>query len=347
MQNDPNAPRYSRQVLFPPIGEAGQRRLLESTVVLVGCGALGASLGEQMARAGVGRLRLIDRDVVEESNLGRQALYTAQDAADHLPKAAALAGHLEEFNPDITVEPRVSDLNASTIRDLLDGADLVLDGCDNFDTRYLLNDWCVSSGRPWVYGACVASRGLTAVIVPGQTPCLRCLFPEPPPAGAAETCDTSGIIAPAATVVAALQAAEAIKILTGNLEAVRPTLFSIELWPFRIFEFGGKDPSPRADCTCCGKREFVWLDTTDRARVLTYCGRDAVQVVPASRGRAFDLDAVERRLAPSFAVRRNAYVLKVEVPDHTLTVFDDGRALISGTGDADRARALYDQYVGS
>jgi len=340
-------PRYSRQVLFRPIGDKGQRRLLDSTVALVGCGALGASLAEQLVRVGVGRLVLVDRDVVEESNLGRQALYTAQDAADGLPKVVALAGHLRAFNPDIDVDPRVSDLNASTVREHLSGADLVLDGTDNFDTRYLLNDWCVSENVPWIYGACVASRGLTAVIVPGETPCLRCLFPEPPAAGSAETCDTSGIIAPAATMIASLQVAEALKILTGNGDAVRRTLFSIELWPFRVFEMGGEDPQPRPDCPCCGDRTFAWLDGTERTRALTYCGRDAVQVVPTGAARGFDLDAVETRLSASFACRRNDYVLKVEVPGYVLTVFDDGRALVSGTGDADEARSLYDRYVGS
>ena len=344
---DFSSTRYSRQVLFPPIGASGQHKLSRATVVLVGCGALGATLAEQMARVGVGRLVLIDRDVVEVSNLGRQALYTQADADESLPKAAALAGHLAAFNPEIELVPHVSDLNATTIRELLQGADLVLDGTDNFDTRYLVNDWAVANGVPWIYGACVASRGLTAVILPGATPCLRCLFPEPPPAGTAETCDTSGIIAPAATVVASLQVAEALKILTGAKDEIRRTLLSIELWPFRVFELGGADPAPRPDCPCCANRSFDWLDAASRTRVLTYCGRDAVQVVPSTASRGFDLDAVERRLSSSFPTRRNDYVLKVDLQDHALTVFDDGRALVSGTGDPDIARSIYDRYVGS
>ncbi len=347
MTVSPEDPRYSRQVLFKPIGAEGQRRLSESTVAIVGCGALGASLAEQASRVGFGGLLLIDRDVVEESNLGRQSLYTAQDAEEGLPKAAALSRHLKAFNPDLVVTASVSDLNGATVDGLLNGADLILDGTDNFETRYLLNDWCVSRGVPWIYGACVASRGLTAVIVPGETPCLRCLFPAPPPAGAAETCDTSGIIAPAATVIAALQMAEALKILAGARDDVRGTLFSIELWPFRVIELGGTNPQPRADCPCCAERRFDWLDETARTRTLTYCGRDAVQVVPPQKGRAFDLDAVERRLAESFLCRRNDYVLKVELTKHELTVFDDGRALVSGTADAEEARSIYDRYVGS
>lgn len=347
MTDSASSPRYSRQVLFPKIGEAGQARLLDSTVVLVGCGALGATLAEQMARVGIGRLILIDRDVVESSNLGRQALYTQADADDSLPKAAALAGHLRAFNPEVEIIPHVSDLNATTVRELLKDADLVLDGTDNFDTRYLVNDWCVSNGVPWIYGACVSSRGLTAVVIPGETPCLRCLFPEPPPAGTAETCDTSGIIAPAATVVASLQSVEALKVLTGATDEIRRTLLSIELWPFRMLELGGKNPAPRPSCPCCAEREFEWLDAASRTRALTYCGRDAVQVVPSGAARGFDLDAVERRLSASHPCRRNDYVLKVELPDYALTVFDDGRALISGTGDADTARSVYDRYIGS
>jgi adenylyltransferase/sulfurtransferase len=339
--------RYSRQILFPRIGEAGQRRLLGSAIAIVGCGALGATLAEQAVRSGVGTVRLIDRDIVEESNLGRQALYTTSDAASHLPKAVALAAHLRDFNPEVSVETQVTDLNRTTIDALLDGVGLVLDGTDNFDTRYLINDWCVSRQVPWIYGACIASRGMTAVVIPGETPCLRCLFPEPPPQGVAETCDTAGIIGPAATIIASLQVAEALKILVGDVSAIRRTLLSVELWPFRLLELGGGNPLPRDDCPACDKGEFPWLSGADRTRTLTYCGRDAVQVVPPGSGRDFDLDAVERRLTKTFEVKRTSYVLRVVVPGFTLTVFDDGRALVSGTGDGDQARAVYDRYIGS
>lgn len=339
--------RYSRQVLFAPIGNEGQERILRSRVAIVGCGALGAALAATMARAGTGRLRLVDRDIVEESNLGRQALYTPGDAAGHLPKAAALARHLAELNPGIAIEPRITDLNPATVRELLDGSDLVLDGTDNLETRYLLNDWAVATGTPWIYGACVGARGMTAVIVPGETPCLRCLFPDPPPPGSGETCDTAGIIGPAADLVAALQAAEALKILTGSSGAVRRTLLAVELWPFRLVELGGDAPAPDPACPACARKEFPHLEGAGRPRTLTYCGRNAVQVVPARDRTPPDLDAIRARLAPNFACRRTGYVLRVDVPGATLTIFDDGRALVSGTGDPDKARALYDRYVGS
>jgi adenylyltransferase/sulfurtransferase len=347
MASDPRAARYSRQVLFPPIGAEGQERILASTVAIVGCGALGASLAEMMARAGAGRLRLIDRDIVEESNLGRQALYTAEDAAEHRPKAAALARHLAAFNPTIALDPRVADLNPTTAPDLLDGVDLILDGTDNFEARYLLNDFAVRQGIPWIYGACVGARGLSAVILPGETPCLRCLFPEPPPPGSAETCDTAGIIGPAATLVAALQVAEALKILCGKRGEARRTLVSVELWPFRVLELGGDAPAPDPQCPACAKREFAFLEGGARPRSYVYCGRQAVQIVPAAGRDRLDLDALQRRLSPQFACARNEYVLRVDVPPYALTIFDDGRALISGTGDAERARSIYDRYVGS
>jgi adenylyltransferase/sulfurtransferase len=346
MPSPPDSPRYSRQVLFPPIGIGGQARLLGRRVAIVGCGALGTALAEMMCRAGVGHLRLIDRDVVEESNLGRQSLYTAADARDTLPKAAALRGHLLAFNPEVEIVAEVADLNASTAPRLLDGVELILDGSDNFDTRYLMNDYAVSHQIPWIYGACIASRGLSAVILPGETPCLRCLFPEPPPAGSAETCDTAGIIAPAATLIAALQAAEALKLLVGARSAVRRTLVSVELWPFRLVELGGKDPRPVPECVACQQRRFPYLEGLDRARTLTYCGRDAVQVVPGGGRSEVDLDALERRLAAHFRCRRNDFVLRVELEDRGLVIFADGRALITGTGDPAEARSLYDRYVG-
>ena len=346
MASLPDSPRYSRQVLFAPIGREGQARLLRRRVAIVGCGALGAALAEMMCRAGVGHLRLIDRDVVEESNLGRQALYTLEDARDTLPKAAALRRHLLAFNPEIEIAAEVADLNAATALGLLEGIELILDGCDNFDTRYLLNDYAVSRGIPWIYGACIASRGLSAVILPGETPCLRCLFPEPPPAGSAETCDTAGIIAPAATVIAALQAAEALKLLVEDRGAIRRSLVSVELWPFRVVELGGRDPHPVPDCPACQQRHFPYLEGADRARTLTYCGRDAVQVVPGGGRAEVDLDALERRLAAHFPCRRNDFVLRVELEDRGLVIFADGRALITGTGDPTEARSIYDRYVG-
>jgi molybdopterin/thiamine biosynthesis adenylyltransferase len=346
---DPPLPdRYSRQVLFPPVGAAGQARLARAQVAIVGAGALGATLAELVVRAGIGTVSIIDRDVVEPSNLGRQALYTDEDAREGRPKAVALAEHLARFNPLVRVLPAVLDLHPGNARDrLLRGTDLILDATDNFDARYLINDVAVEAGLPWIYGACIGARGLTAVILPGETPCLRCLFVEPPPPGSAETCDTAGIIGPAATLVASLQAAEALKILVGDLHAVRRTLLSIELWPFRVVELGGPAPRPRPDCPACGRRRFEFLDSPRRAGVHTICGRDSVQVVPARAREDVDLAALERRLAPLHPVRRFDGVLRVELPGHRLTVFADGRALVGGTADPALARSLYDRIIGS
>lgn len=345
-QQDPGPDRYSRQVLFPPVGSGGQRRIAASSVTIVGCGALGASAAEQLARVGAGRIRLIDRDIVEWSNLGRQGLYDATDALERRPKALALRGHLQRFNDEIQVESAVAELRPSRAGRLLGGSDLVIDGTDNFETRYLINDWCVREGIPWIYGACIAARGLTSVILPGETPCLRCLFPEPPPGGAAETCDTAGIIAPAAVLIASLQVAEAIKVLVGDRSAVRRSLLSVELWPFRIFELGGPGATPGPECPCCGARQFPFLDASDEGRAIVHCGRDAVHIVPGAGARPFDLQAVVSRLGSRFPVKLGEGVAHWILPEATLTLFEDGRALVSGINDGDLARSLYDRYVG-
>ena len=340
------SPRYARHVAFPGVGAAGQAKLLSGRVAIVGAGALGAALAEQLVRSGVGFTRVIDRDVLEESNLGRQSLYTAADAARRLPKAVALAGHLRAFNPEVVIDPKVEDLSAENAPELFDDVDVVVDGTDNFETRYLVNDYAVNRKKPWVYGACVASRGLTAVVLPGETPCLRCLYPEPPAPGSGETCETAGILAPAANLVASLQAVEVVKLLVGARDKVRRTWASIDLWPFRLFEFGGNDPRPDPECPCCGKGEFPFLDGAAQPRTIKYCGRDAVQVIPARRS-ALDLAALERRLSAVGQVERNEFLLVLTAPPHVVTVFADGRALIKGVSDASAARVLYDRYVGS
>jgi len=346
MTDAADASRYARQTAFPGVGKAGQERLLKARVAVVGAGALGAASCEQLVRSGVGFTRVIDRDVLEESNLGRQALYTADDAARRLPKAVALAAHLRRFNPGVVVDPICGDLSAENARELFDDVDLIVDGTDNFETRYLVNDYAVMRGIPWLYGACVAARGLSAVVLPGETPCLRCLYPDPPPAGSSETCETAGILAPAAHVVASLQVAEALKILVGATAAVRRAWVSIELWPFRIAEFGGDAPAPADDCPCCGRREFPFLDGASQPRTVRYCGRDAVQVIPARRADV-DLAALAARLSAAGAVERNEFLVVLTAPPHVVTVFADGRALIKGVKDAAHARALYDRYVGS
>lgn len=339
--------RYSRQILFPKIGRDGQAKLARARVVLVGAGALGATSAELLVRSGVGTLRIIDRDVVETSNLGRQALYTTDDALVGRPKATALTRHLAAFNPEVRCDPRVADLSARNARELLDGFDLVVDALDNLEARYLINDWAIQAGVPWVYGACVGSRGLSAVVMPGTTPCLRCLFPDPPPAGELQTCDTAGIIAPAATLVASLQVAEALKILVGASRDVRRTLLSVELWPFRWIELGGRDASPVPNCVACGQRKFEFLDSPQRGAVQVLCGRDSVQIVPSERSGVVNLEAVRARVRTLYSTKLMEEVLRIEAHGLRITLFQDGRALVGGTSDAAVARSAYDRIVGS
>jgi molybdopterin-synthase adenylyltransferase len=340
------SPRYARQVAFPQIGEAGQARLLAASAVVVGAGAVGAAVADQLARSGVGRLKIVDRDVLEESNLGRQALYTADDAGRRLPKAIALAARLRAINPEIAIEPVAADLGPANAAAILGGASVILDGTDNLETRYLLNDFAVREGVPWIYGGCVGSRGITAAILPGETACLRCIYPDPPGAGTLETCETAGIVAPAANLIASLEVVEALKILVGDRARVRRTWISVELWPFRMIEVGGTSSGPRPDCACCGTRSFPFLEARGAAVATALCGRDAVHVAPARASRT-DLDQLAARLERLGHVRRHEYVLVFSAGAHEITVFEDGRALVKGTSDPAAARSLYDRYVGS
>ncbi len=335
--------RYARQIRFPRIGEAGQARLAAARVLLVGCGALGTWIAEMLVRAGVGRLVIVDRDVVDSTNLNRQCLFTDEDARRREPKAGAARRALLAINPDVEVAARAEDFGPENAEDLAAGTDLLLDGTDNLETRYLLNDLAVKLGVPWIYGACVGARGMSAVILPGETPCLRCLFPEPLPPGAAETCDTAGIIAPAAALVAALEAAEALKLLTGDRAAVRRGLFTFDLWPFRavsVLESAGR----REDCPTCGRRSFEFLHASRASGTVTLCGRNAVQILPA-RKSAVDLPALAARLRGLGTVAVNEYLVTLEADGHVISVFGDGRGLVQGTGDPAAARAIFMRYV--
>lgn len=338
------SPRYARQIAFQRIGEAGQRRLLASSAAIVGAGALGAAVAEQLARSGIGRLVIVDRDVLEESNLGRQALYTADDAAHRRPKSIALAAHLRAINPEIAIEPVVADLVAANVEAILGSVTVILDGTDNLETRYVLNDFAVRAGKPWIYAGCVGSRGITAVVVPGATPCLRCIYPDLPPPGTLETCETAGILAPTASLLASLEAIEALKLLAGGAGEIRRKWISVDLWPFRLVEIDVA--APRPDCPCCGRREFPFLAFRGGTLATTLCGRDAVHVTPARAG-SIDLDALAARLGRAGSVRRHEHVLVFTAHACEMTVFGDGRALIKGTSDPAAARSLYDRYVGA
>jgi adenylyltransferase/sulfurtransferase len=336
-----NRERYSRQIVLRHLGEAGQEKLLASRVAVVGCGALGSQQASLLVRAGVGEVVIIDRDYVEESNLQRQMLFTERDAAERLPKAVAAEAHLHQANSGVSVRGIVVDLTAENIAALLGTAQVILDGTDNFETRYLINDFAVQSSIPWIYGAAVGSTGVTMTIRPGQTPCLACLFPEPP-GGAHATCDTEGILASAATSVAAIQVAEALKLLADDTAALHGKLLSFDLWENR---FQTLDPgSPAEDCRACQRREFVYLHGR-RAVPMTLCGRNSVQI--HERPHAVDFAELERRLKPLGTVRYNPYVLQFAAAPYEMTVFPDGRAIIKGTNDTGVARSLYARYIGA
>lgn len=333
--------RYSRQVLFPGIGAQGQRQLGRARATIVGCGATGSVLAGLLARAGVGSLRIIDRDYVEPSNLQRQALFDEADAASSLPKAIAAARKLAAFNSEIVVEPEVADLTPENIDRLLSGAQLLLDGTDNFETRYLLNDFAVQRELPWIYCAAVGSYGATMNILPGQTACLACIFPEAPQ-GALETCETAGVLGPAVSLVASVAAAEALKLLAGAREQLRSTLLSWDTWSNQTsaLQTGG----PRPDCRACGRREFIHLTGEGRPHI-TLCGRNSVQI--HEHARPVDFAVIGERLKPHGTVRHNEFVLKFWHEAYEFTLFPDGRAIIKGTSDTAMARSLYARYIGS
>lgn len=338
---DPSADKYSRQVLFQGIGRDGQERLARARAVIVGCGALGSFTANALARAGVRFLRIVDRDYVEESNLQRQMLFDESDAAESLPKAVAAARHLTRINSDVCIEARVADVTPENVEEIVTGAGVVLDGTDNFETRYLLNDACVKMGIPWIYAAAVGSYGVTMPVLPGRTACLACAFPESP-RGDIETCDTAGILNSAAAAVAAIQVADAVKILVGALDKVEPRLLSIDVWENRVQQIAVGGTAP--DCEVCAKRQFRWL-AGERRPQITLCGRNSVQIHEHSR--PLDFAALRARLEPLGQVRATDFVLKFSLAPYELTVFQDGRAIIKGTTDPAVARSLYARYVGS
>ena len=336
--------RHSRSVLFPGIGAGGQERIGRFSAAIVGVGAIGAAASELLARAGIGRLTLVDRDVVEESNLSRQLLFDASDAAAVAAKASAAAERLAEIAPDVAVRGVVADLTPENARELLGGHDVVLDGSDNFETRLLVSDTSRALGIPSIYAACVGEEGLLAVILPVGTPCLRCYLEALPPSGSAPTCDTAGIVPTLPALVASLAATEALRLATGR-EPGRGIL-SINVWEKgfrtrRTFE----DAAPRPDCPVCAHGRFPALDAAESRDVVKLCGRRSVQVSPPARER-LDFDALEARLARVGRVRRSPQLLNADVEDVALTIFSDGRCVVRGTEDPARARRLYDRYVG-
>lgn len=338
--------RYHRQMILPAIGRPGQERLGRSTVAVVGLGALGSVSSDYLARAGVGRLILIDRDCLEITNLQRQTLYTEADARAQRPKAVAAAEHLRQVNSSIEIEERVQDLDAGAVEALVREVDLIVDGCDNFDTRYLINDACVKGKKPWIYGAAVGSAGLSMTILPGVTPCLRCLFETPPPTGAAPTCDTVGVLGPVTGIIGAWQAGEAIKLLTGNAAALAPRLLSIDLWSDDLRGLNTRD-SRRRDCPCCGKRNFEFLTGRHQSADAVLCGRDGVQIAAAA-GKPLELEKLATRLrrVVEGPLELNRFLLRFRYEELSVTVFHDGRAIFQGTTDPTRARIVHARILG-
>lgn len=340
-ENSRNAERYSRQVLFSPVGVSGQERLGAAHVAVVGCGATGAAAAALLARAGVGQLTLVDRDFVEESNLQRQVLFDEADAREALPKAVAARRKIALFNSGISVHAQVADLLPGNVHALLGPSVMVLDATDNFETRYLLNDYAVEQKKPWIYAAAIGAYAATMNILPGETACLACLFPKPP-SGTVETCDTAGILNTAVNFAASISVTETLKFLTGATEKMRRTLLAYDLWTNERSEIAAG--APRPDCAVCQERDFAHLRGEARPQI-TLCGRNSVQI--HERHRPVDLLEVADRLRGHGEVRQNGLLLQFRRGEHTLTLFADGRALIQGTTDVAVARTLYARFVGS
>ncbi len=338
--------KYSRQILFHGIGEAGQEKLLAAGAVLVGCGALGTVVANLLVRAGVGRLRIVDRDFVEPSNLQRQTLFDESDARDALPKAVAAEWRLAAINSGVRVEGIVADVTPANVAQLLAGFDLILDGTDNFETRLLLNDAAISLRIPWIYAAAVGSYGVTMTIRPGETACLACLLEseaKPVAMSAEETCDTAGVLNAAAGVIASIETAEATKILAGKPEALHGKLVSCDVWSGR-FQSVRVARNPR--CRACARGDLRYLEGAAQPHI-TMCGRDSVQI--HERNRTLDLAQLSRRLATASAaeIRNNNFLLRFRVPPYEMTVFADGRAIVKGTTDPAVARSLYARFIGA
>ena len=335
--------RYSRQILFSAIGKGGQKEIRAAKVVLVGCGALGTVSSEMLTRAGIGKLTLIDRDFVEESNLQRQTLFTEEDARQGLPKAAVAERELRAINSDVEVEGVIEDVTWQNIDRLCKNSDLIVDGTDNFETRFLINDFAVKQEIPWIYGACVGSYGVAFAFQPNLSACLQCLFEQPTDVGTTETCDTAGIIAPIVHVIAAFQVAQGLKILVG--ESPAQEILQIDVWT-GTWQTISANGARSEECRCCGQHQFHFLEGQENARLTRLCGRNAVQISPPRPTRS-DFQQISKRLDKSAKIDLNEYLLRIRVEGYEIALFADGRSIIRGTDDFSEARALYAKYIGS
>ncbi len=337
--------RYVRQMRYSPLGEEGQRKITQSKALLCGCGALGSVLANTLARAGVGHLRIVDRDFLELNNLQRQVLYTEADVEAGLPKAIAAAERLREINSQIEIEPVVADVDHTNVLQLAEDMDVLIDGTDNFETRLLLNEASDKLGIPWVYGGCIGAEGQSMTILPGETPCLRSIMSEPPPPGTSPTCDTAGILGGIVNVVASIQATEALKILSGNRDAVSRVLTVIDLWENRVRQIKLESLSPGEEGSISQRDNYPWLSGERGSHSAILCGRNAVQL--SSAGEGVSLDALAAKLEGVGQVTRNPFLLRLAVDDYLITVFPDGRTIVGGTDDIAEARSVQARYIGS
>lgn len=342
---DPFA-RYARQMSYARFGREGQEKLAQSTALVVGLGALGSVIANTLARSGVGTLRIVDRDFVEWNNLQRQVIYTEEDVRQRLPKAIAAKNHLEAANAEIRIEAEIADVDHRNIRQLCDGVDVIVDGTDNFEIRFLLNDASLELGIPWVYGGCIGAEGQTMTIVPGETPCLRCVVPESPPPGTTPTCDTAGILAPIIGVIASIESMEALKILSGHPQQINRTLTVFDLWENRIRPVKLDGLIGNIDCPACGQRDFAWLKGQRGSQWAVLCGRDAVQL-SFPEDNEIDLAEFAEKLKPLGTVEANPYLLRANIGEHAFTLFGDGRCIVHGTSDPAEARSLHARYIGT
>ena len=339
--------RYKKQILFHGVGEDGQQKLLRSRVALVGCGALGSVIAQTIVRAGFGFVRLIDRDFVDLSNLQRQVLYDESDVAERLPKVIAAEKKLHAINSEIEIEPVLTDVNFSNILELVSDVDLIIDGSDNFEVRFLINDASVETGIPWIHAGCIGSHGQMMTIIPGETPCLRCLMPEIPDPGSSETCDTAGVLAPAIQVISSLQVVDAIKLLTGQKELISQSLTIVDVWDLSLRKLDISNLNANKACPCCSGTDRTWLRGERGSQSTVLCGRNSVQLTPSTT-MSLSFDELEPRLSSLGEVRNNSFLLifKPNESDHELTIFQNGRAIIGGTEDLSEARQIYTRYIG-
>lgn len=359
--------RYHRQSLLPGFGDEGQRRLLNSTALILGCGALGTVSASMLARAGVGHLVIVDRDFVDLTNLQRQVLFDEQDVADDIPKAIAAKRKIAVINSQVRVTAIVDDINHRNIERFALGADILVDGLDNFETRYLANDVAVKHGLPYVYGGAVGTSGMAYAILPHTsgaesawenwpggskaTPCFRCIFEDPPPPGESPTCDTVGVLGPVVSIIANFQASETLKILSGNLDVVCPTMLNIDLWTNSISQLKIGSARKNTDCPCCKQRTFGFLNGTTASSAVSLCGHNAVQLTHRQGSANLNMDEVASRLRQMGPVKANEFMIRAQISDngkeYELTLFRDGRAIVKGTGDASQARGIYARFVGN